>query len=216
MKTDVAIAKILLELGAVTLQPDQPFRYTSGILSPIYTDNRVLISYPAERKKIAKALNTLARQHYQRIEAIAGTATAGITWSAWLAENMNIPMVYVRGKAKEHGQKNQIEGVLAPGAKTLIVDDLISTGGSALNTVAAIRKAGGQPLAVVAIFTYGMASAKASFSDAGVPLHALTTFDVLTDTAVRLGMIGAAAQSEVLAWAENPTDWAKTRKGHDG
>lgn len=209
MKTEVAIAKILLDLGAVTLRPDEPFRYSSGILSPIYTDNRVLISHPVERKKISQALETLARANYQPIDAVAGTATAGISWAAWMAAHMNVPMSYVRSKAKGHGQRNQVEGVITPGARTIVLEDLVSTGASALASVAALREAGAQPLAVVAIFTYNMESAAAAFQEAGVPLHTLTNFRTLTDTAVRTGVLSDESQQKVLEWAADPAGWGQ-------
>ncbi len=203
------IAKILLEVDAVTLRPDEPFRYTSGILSPIYTDNRVLISHPEARKAVAKALEGLARETHPKIEVVAGTATAGIAWAAWLGAGMNIPMVYVRGKAKDHGQKNQIEGVLPPGSKTLVIEDLISTGGSALGAAQAVREAGGEPLGVVAIFTYGMGQAVDGFREAGIPLSTLTNFEALTEAAEQLGQLTPESKERVLEWAKDPAGWGK-------
>lgn len=216
MKSDVQVAKMLLELGVVSLRPDDPFRYTSGILSPIYTDLRVLISHPAERKKICELLEQLARANYRQIEAVAGTSTAGIPWAAWLAaSSFNVPMVYVRDRAKRHGQKNQIEGILKPGAKTLVVDDLISTGGSALGSVHAVRRAGAQPLAVVAIFTYQMKTSVEAFRKAQTPLHTLTNFPTLVDVAGRLGKLTKGSQEKVLEWAQDPPAWGK-KMGFDG
>lgn len=209
MSNDVAIAKMLLKVGAVTLRPADPFRYTSGILSPIYTDNRVLISHPTERKKIAQALEALVRANYHSVDAVAGTATAGIAWSAWLAAQFNIPMVYVRDRAKRHGQKNQIEGVLQPGSKTIVIDDLISTGGSALGSVQAVRRAGATPLAAFAIFTYEMEASHEAFKKAGVPLYSLTNFLVLTDVAERQGLLTAESHEQVLKWAADPVGWGK-------
>lgn len=209
MKRDVAIAKLLLEAEAVTLKPDDPFRYTSGILSPIYTDNRVLISFPDIRKKISIAMEELARANYQNIEAVAGTATAGIPWAAWVAAGMNLPMVYVRGKAKRHGHKNQIEGILGAGKRTLVMEDLISTGGSAIGAAAAIRKSGAEPLAVIAIMTYQMEVSQNAFSEANLPLHTLTNFRTLTEVAVREGRISAGSHEKVLEWAADPQGWGK-------
>ncbi len=204
-----SIAKLLLEVNAVTLKPDDPFRYTSGILSPIYTDNRVIISHPAARKTVSKALEALARGTYPKIDVVAGTSTAGIPWAAWIAASLNVPMVYVRAKAKRHGQKSQIEGVLTPGSKTLVVEDLITTGGSALGTVQAIRKAGGEPLGVVAIFTYQMRKAVDAFREAGVSLSTLTNFPTLTETAEQLGQLTSESKERVLEWAADPAGWAK-------
>lgn len=209
MTTDTFIAKLLLKLEAVNLRPDEPFRYTSGILSPIYTDNRVLISYPEERSQIVKALQEIIQVNYPAVELVAGTSTAGIPWAAWLASALDIPMVYVRDKAKSHGRQNQVEGVLKPGQQTIIVDDLISTGGSALGSVEAIRTAGAEPLAVVALFTYNMAKAVAAFEQAKVPLHALTNFRTLVDTAVQDGLLSEDSQAKVLEWAADPAGWGK-------
>lgn len=209
MTTDAAIAEILLERGATTLRPDEPFRYTSGILSPIYNDLRVLLSYPDERKKIAKLLEKQARENFKKIDSIAGTATAGIPWAAWLAASMNVPMVYVRHRAKRHGQKNQIEGVLEPGSKTLVVEDLVSTGQSALGSVHAIRRAGSEPLGVVGIFTYQMEEAVTAFKKARMPLYTLTNFRTLVNVAERKGQISSESRDKVLEWAADPAGWGK-------
>lgn len=203
------IAKIMLEAEVATFRPDEPFRYTSGILSPIYLDNRVLISHPEHRKAVAIALEGLARKTFPKIEVLAGTATAGIPWAAWLAEKMNLPMVYVRGQAKRHGQKNQIEGVLPPGSRTLVIEDLISTGKSALGAVQAIRRAGGEPLGVVAIYTYEMDAAEDGFREAGVPLATLTNFRILTDEAEQRGQLTRDSKQRVLDWSKDPAGWGK-------
>jgi orotate phosphoribosyltransferase len=201
------IASLLLERSAVTLRPEEPFRYSSGILSPIYTDNRVLISYPDARDKIVTALVESATQ-FGELDAVAGTATAGIPWAAWIADRLELPMVYVRSKAKSHGQQNQIEGTLGEGAKTLIIEDLVSTGGSCLNAVAAVREAGAVPVGVAAIFTYGMQSALDGFTAADVPLKTLTDFKTLVEAAANQGTLDADAQAKVLEWAEDPSGWA--------
>lgn len=214
MTTDTSIAKVLLESGVATFKPDEPFRYTTGILSPVYMDHRVLISQPENRKKIATALEDLARSNFSHIEVLAGTATAGIPWAAWISSHMNIPMVYVRGEAKKHGQKKQVEGVLAPGSKTVIVEDLISTGASSIVSVNAVREAGGQPLGVAGIFTYGLPSATTAYKEADTPLHTLTNFSTLVDVAIQQGMLSAESQEQVLAWAEDPTGWG-AKMGHE-
>lgn len=203
------IAKIMLEAEVATFRPDEPFRYTSGILSPIYLDNRVLISYPKHRKAISIALEELGRKTFPQIDVLAGTATAGIPWAAWVAEKMNLPMVYVRDKAKRHGQKNQIEGVLPSGSRTLVVEDLISTGQSALGSVQAIRRAGSEPLGVVAIYSYEMEASAKGFRKEGVPLATLTNFRVLTDEAERQGQLTEASKGRVLEWAKDPAGWGK-------
>lgn len=207
--TEIAIAKMLLEVGAVVIRPDEPFRYTSGMLSPIYVDNRVLISYPDIRKRIAQAMADMIREHFRGVEAIAGTSTAGIAWAAWISAYFNIPMVYVRDRSKRHGQKNQIEGVLKASAQTIVTEDLITTGGSALNSVQAVRKAGATPLAVVAIFTYGTEAASEAFKKAGVSLYTLTNFATMVDTAGRQGLITTDSQDRVLDWATDPGGWGQ-------
>lgn len=209
MKSDQVIAEILLERGATSLKPDEPFRYTSGILSPIYNDLRVLLSYPDDRKKISALMEKQARENFKGIDAIAGTATAGIPWAAWLASSMNLPMVYVRQRAKRHGQKNQIEGVLKPGSKTLVVEDLISTGQSALGSVHAVRRAGSEPLGVVGIFTYQMEAAVKDFKKAQTPLYTLTNFRTLVNVAERKGQLSSESREKVLQWAANPAGWGK-------
>jgi orotate phosphoribosyltransferase len=209
MTIDTTIAKLLLESGVATFKPDEPFRFTTGILSPVYMDHRVLISQPDNRKKVATALEELAHQNYQHIEVLAGTSTAGIPWAAWISAHMNIPMVYVRGEAKKHGKKKQVEGVLTPGSKTVIVEDLISTGVSSINSVNAIREAGGQTLGVIGIFSYGLESSVKAYREADVSLHTLTNFRTLVDVATQQGMISPESQEQVFAWAENPAGWGK-------
>ncbi len=212
---DVTIAKILLDSDAVSFRADEPYRYSSGLLSPIYTDNRVLISHPDQRKVIAKAFSELLSANYRNIQCVAGTSTAGIPWAAWLAEKLNLPMIYVRDRAKRHGQKNQISGVLKPGSHTIIVEDLISTGQSALNAAAAVRRAGGIPLAVLAIFTYQMQVAADNFKQAGIPLHTLTNFRTLTDEALRQGILTSESSKSVLQWAEDPKAWSSMMEQHE-
>jgi orotate phosphoribosyltransferase len=209
MRTDTAVAKILLERGATALRPDQPFRYSSGILSPIYNDLRVLMSYPDDRKKILALLSEVARSNYRRLDAVAGTATAGIPWASWLAAEFNLPMTYVRDKPKQHGQQNQIEGVVEPGSRTLVVEDLVSTGQSVLGTVETIRQAGAEPVGIVGIFTYQMESSVTAFKAAGIALHTLTNFRTLVDMAVKLGRLTAESQEKVLDWATDPAGWGK-------
>lgn len=212
MNTDVAVAKTLLQAGVATFRTDEPFRLTSGLLSPVYLDHRVLISQPVERKKIAQALEALIRANYTSIDAVAGTAMGGIPWTAWIASQFNIPMVYVRDRAKRHGQKNRVEGVLAPGANAILIADLVLTGSSVLNCLGAIHRVGANPLAVFGIFTSGTRVAAEGFAEAGVPLHTLTNLSTLIDTAARSGVIGADTQSIVLEWAADPAGWSKKRE----
>ena len=201
------IAQLLLDQHAVALQPDDPFRYSSGILSPIYTDNRILISHPDARATVTAGL-VAAASEFGEVGAVAGTATAGIPWAAWIADQLKLPMVYVRSKAKSHGRQNQIEGRLADGVRTLIVEDLVSTGGSCLNAVEAVREAGAEPVGVVAIFTYGMQRATTGFAAAGVPLITLTDFPNLVEAAANRGTISREDKTKVLEWADDPAGWA--------
>lgn len=201
------IARLLLDQQAVALQPTDPFRYSSGILSPIYTDNRILISSPEARTTVTAGLVEAASE-FGEIEAVAGTATAGIPWAAWITEQLGLPMVYVRSKAKSHGRQNQIEGKLGERSRTLIVEDLVSTGGSCLNAVEAVREAGAEPVGVVAIFTYGMQSAEEGFAKAGVPLATLTDFPALVEAAAASGAISTDDKTKVLEWADDPAGWA--------
>jgi orotate phosphoribosyltransferase len=209
MKNDAMIAEILLERGATTIQADEPFKYSSGMLAPIYNDLRVLISHPEDRKKISKQLEKLGRENFKKIDMIAATATGAIPWGSWIAASLNVPLVYVRPRAKRHGQKNLIEGVLKPGSKTLIIEDLITTGGSALNSVHAVRKAGGEALGVVGIFTYQMKTAVKAFKKDDVPLYTLTNFRTLVSVAARKGQLSVESQDKVLEWAADPEGWGK-------
>ena len=154
MNTETRIAKHLLEVKAVTLSVNEPYTWASGLKSPIYCDNRVTLSYPSVRKDIALALVELIRKHYLNVEVIAGTATAGIPQACWVADIMNLPMVYIRSKAKDHGKGNQIEGVIHQNQKMVIIEDLISTGGSVLDACDAAKNEGADVLGVAAIFTY--------------------------------------------------------------
>lgn len=170
--TDTAaqIAENLLEIGAVALRPHQPFTWTSGIKSPIYCDNRLTMSYPAIRDLIAESFAALIREAYPEAEVIAGTATAGIPHAAFAAQKLGLPMAYIRDKAKGHGKENQIEGLIKPGQKVVVIEDLISTGGSSLKAALAVREAGAEPLAVLAIFSYQLDKAVSAFAEAGIPL----------------------------------------------
>lgn len=148
------IAAYLLQIEAVALRPKQPFTWTSGLKSPIYCDNRLTMSYPEVRDYIAESFAAIIRSQFPETEAISGTATAGIPHAAWVAEKLNLPMSYVRDKAKGHGKENQIEGLIKPGQKVIVIEDLISTGGSSIKAAQAVAQAGAQPLAVLAIFSY--------------------------------------------------------------
>lgn len=175
-------ARLLLEHKAVLLQPNDPFTWASGIESPIYTDNRQLLSYPNARREVITGLVQLIKTHYPTVTAIAGTATAGIPHAAWISEQMNLPMIYIRGKAKDHGRKTQIEGHLNTDDQLVVVDDLISTGGSVLEA-ASVAAEKANVLGVVSIFTYDFQSAADNFRKAGLTYHSLSDYPTLVRAA---------------------------------
>lgn len=170
------IAEELLRIGAVKIRPHEPFRWSSGWLSPIYCDNRLTLSYPSLRSEIKQGLVALIREHFPGVEGIAGVATAGIPQGALVADALNLPFCYVRSKPKEHGMGNQIEGRFDEGQAIVVVEDLISTGGSSLKAVEALRAAGARVLGVVAVVTYGFEHAREAFEHAGIPYYTLTDY----------------------------------------
>lgn len=177
------VAKALLDIHAVTLNPDQPFTWASGLKSPIYTDNRLTISYPEVRQAIFNGMVEQIKLHFSAADVIAGTATAGIPHAAWVAQNMELPMIYVRTKPKDHGQGKQIEGVLKEGQKVVVIDDLISTGGSVLNAVRAVNNAGGKVIGVVSVFTYDLPAAEQNFMANGLKYYSVTDYMTLIKVA---------------------------------
>ncbi|MED3906980.1 orotate phosphoribosyltransferase [Geobacillus thermodenitrificans] len=207
MKHDIA-AK-LLQIGAVALQPSEPFTWSSGLKSPIYCDNRLTLAYPEVRRMIADGLADLIRTHFPEAVLIAGTATAGIPHAAWVSERLDLPMCYVRSQAKAHGKGKQIEGKAEVGQRVVVIEDLISTGGSSLNAVRALKEAGCDVLGVAAIFTYGLEKAKQAFAEANVPAYTLTDYDTLIETAVRLGAVSEHDLATLRQWRENPEEWGK-------
>ncbi|WP_028398947.1 orotate phosphoribosyltransferase [Ectobacillus panaciterrae] len=202
------IASHLLDIGAVFLQPNEPFTWSSGIKSPIYCDNRLTLSYPNVRKEIAKGLQTLIEEHFPEAEVIAGTATAGIAHAAWVSDLMNKPMCYVRSKAKGHGKGNQIEGKVTEGQKVVVVEDLISTGGSAITCVEALREAGCEVLGIVSIFTYELESGNKKLADAKVVSFSLSDYSSLVETAAEKGVISKEDMNKLQEWRKNPADEA--------
>ena len=189
--------ELLLEVGAVKLRldPDEWFTWTSGRRAPIYCDNRVLISYPEARGQIADALADTVRTHHADAEVVAATATAGIPHAAWVAERLDLPMVYVRGSAKGHGTQKRVEGRELQGERVVLVEDLLSTGASALSAIEALQEEGGKVIGVQAIFSYGFAEAGEALERLGLPWHALADFDVLLaamdlDAATRQALLG--------------------------
>jgi orotate phosphoribosyltransferase len=203
------IAEQLLEINAVALKPTDPFTWTSGMRSPIYCDNRLTLSYPAVRREIAAGLKKLILEQFPEAEVIAGTATAGIPHAAWVSELMGLPMCYVRSKAKEHGKGNQIEGKAEKGQKVVVVEDLISTGGSVITAVQALREAGCEVLGAVSIFTYGLEKGKELLQQANIQTESLTNFAALVEAAINKGYISQDDQESLLAWSKDPSAWSK-------
>ena len=196
------IAQQLLSIGAVELRPNDPFTWASGVKSPIYCDNRLTMSYPAVRKAIADALAETIRREYPDAQVIAGTATAGIPHAAWVAERLDLPMVYVRSKPKGHGQSNLIEGKILPGQKAVVIEDLISKGGSVLQAAQALQDAGFEVAGIAAIFTYGLPQAEQAIQEAGFTFHTLTDFPALVEQAGESGAIAAADLPMLSEWHE--------------
>lgn len=201
------VAKILLDLNAVSLNAKKPFKYASGILSPVYTDCRVLMAYPEKRKQIRDFYIDAINKSGVKYDVIAGTATAGIPHASWIADKLNLPMVYVRGKMKDHGKENLMEGIIKKGQKAIIIEDLISTGESAINSVNAVRAAGGVVTAVFAIITYGMKPAEENFKQNSLKLISLTTFKDILDKAEESRQISKDEKGIILSWIKNPTYW---------
>lgn len=203
------IASHLLRIQAVALRPQQPFTWTSGIKSPIYCDNRLTMSYPEVRELIADSFAALIREQYPETEVIAGTATAGIPHAAWVAQKLNLPMAYVRDKAKGHGKENQIEGRISAGQKVMVIEDLISTGGSSIKAAQVVAQAGAQPLAVLAIFSYQLDKATQAFEEAGVKLQSLSNYTALTEVALREGTIQEEEMELLRSWRQDPASFGK-------
>lgn len=190
------IAKDLLKIQAVKLSPNEPFTWASGIKSPIYCDNRLTISYPKIRTAIAKGIAELISERYPKVEVIAGTATAGIPHAAWIAAELDLPLVYVRSKPKDHGRGKQIEGVLHPGAKTVVIDDLLSTGGSVLKAVKAAQNEGADVLGVGAIFSYQLQAIVDNFRQADLSYFTLTNYSELLEAAVETNYISTTERAD--------------------
>ncbi|WP_019909363.1 orotate phosphoribosyltransferase [Paenibacillus sp. HW567] len=201
------VARYLLKIGAVALRPQDPFTWTSGIKSPIYCDNRLTLSFPEVRSYIADAFVETIAGTYPEAEVIAGTATAGIPHAAWVADKLNLPMAYIRDKAKGHGKQNQIEGLIKPGQKVIVIEDLISTGGSSIKAAQAVQEAGGIPLVVLAIFSYELDRATEAFAAAGVPLQTLSNYTTLIDVALAQGTIADSDVELLQAWRKDPASF---------
>ena len=208
------IAKGLLSIGAVFLRPDEPFTWASGIKSPIYCDNRLTLTAPEVRIKVEEGLAETIREHYPECEVLMGTSTAGIAHAAITGHIMGLPMGYVRGSAKDHGRTNQIEGKLEKGQKVVVIEDLISTAGSVLDTVKALREAGAEVLGIASIFTYGMAKGKERMAAADIQNISLCDLDTLVEVAAEEGYIKKEDVERLIAFRDNPSDegWMKVDK----
>lgn len=203
------LALDLLSINAVILRPKNPFTWASGWNSPIYCDNRLTLRHPKLRKKISKAFVSVINSEFPDVDVITGTATAGIPHAAWVSQSLDKPLAYVRASAKAYGLGNQIEGGVEKGESTVIVEDLISTGGSAMSVVEALKFIGANVSGVMSIFTYGFDNANKRFETAGVPLFSLTDYSTLIDVAVKEGYIRQEDLELLNAWRKNPERWPK-------
>lgn len=201
------IARDLLKIKAVYLKPEEPFTWASGIKSPIYTDNRVTLAYPETRTLIENGFVEKIRAEFPDVEVIAGTATAGIPHGAIIADKMNLPFAYIRSKPKDHGAGNQIEGRVAPGQKMVVIEDLISTGGSVLDAIAAAKREGADVVGAAAIFTYELPKADKNFADAGVKLVTLSNYTELIHLAEQEGYINAEGLTLLKKFKDNQENW---------
>ena len=201
------IAKDLLKIKAVKLSPNKPFTWASGIKSPIYCDNRLTISYPEIRKQIAQGLAAQIKAEFPDVEVIGGVATAGIPHAAWVADELGLPLIYVRSKPKDHGRGKQIEGVLPAHAKTVLIDDLLSTGGSVLKAVQAAQNEGADVIGVGAIFSYQLPAVSANFKQVGLSFTTLTNYSELLEAATEENYIAADQLETLKKWRQAPEKW---------
>ncbi len=201
------VAEILLKVNAVMLRTKPPFRWASGILSPVYTDNRILMSYPRQREFIVNSLLKMIRQNKIKFDGFAATATAGIPWAAWLSQKLKKPMVYVRSESKDHGRENLVEGKIEEGKSYVVVEDLISTGSSSLNTINAVRGKNGVVEHCISIFTYELEKAAVNFQNANVKLLALTNFTSFVKTALKQKYITKVELNHIMDWKKHPEGW---------
>ncbi|MFM7496672.1 MAG: orotate phosphoribosyltransferase [Bacteroidota bacterium] len=206
-ETALAIAKILLETKAVQISPTQPFRWASGWLSPIYCDNRVTLSYPAHRTFIRQQLAHRISSEWGRCDLITGVATAGIPQGVLVAEQLGLPFAYVRTKAKDHGTKSLVEGRVEPGSRTVLIEDLISTGSSSLQAAETLRQAGCEVLGVLSVFTYGFPVAARRFEEAGFRLLSLCSYSELLESAVDNFYLSAEELNSLESWRNQPETW---------
>ncbi|MCS6933837.1 MAG: orotate phosphoribosyltransferase [Chitinophagales bacterium] len=203
------VAEYLLEIKAVVLRPEEPFTWASGLKSPIYCDNRKTLSHPRVRNFIKTSMADIISEEYRQTEVIAGVATAGIPHGVLAADVLNKPFVYVREKPKTHGMTNQIEGELGPGKRVLVIEDLISTGGSSLKAVSALREAGAEVIGLGAVFTYGFPAAEKAFAEAACPFFTLCDFATLLDVAAKLDYIKHNEVEPLMGWYKDPEAWSR-------
>lgn len=207
MTNEKAVAEKLLQINAIKLSPQQPFTWASGWKSPIYCDNRRVLSFPYARDFVKSEMSSVIFEQYPDAGLLAGVATAGIAWGAMAADQLKLPYIYVRPKPKEHGLGNQVEGFYEPGQKVVVIEDLISTGKSSLQVVEVLKAAGLEILGMVSIFNYGFPVAKTAFENAGVPFISLTNYPTLIELAIEKGMVTAEQQESLLAWQGDPAGW---------
>ena len=207
MTNEKAVAARLLQVEAIKLSPNKPYTWASGWKSPIYCDNRRVLSFPYDRDFIKSELCSVIFEKFPEATAIAGVATAGIAWGAMAADQLKLPFLYVRPKPKEHGLGNQIEGAVEKGQKILIIEDLISTGKSSLQVCDVLKEAGVEILGMVSIFNYGFSQAADAFESAGIKLISLTNYGVLIDLALQNNMVNQKELEMLLSWRENPSEW---------
>ena len=209
MTNEKTVAEKLLQVNAIKLSPKEPFTWASGWKSPIYCDNRKVLGYPYVRDFIKSEMCNVIFEQFPDAELLAGVATAGIAWGAMSADQLKLPYIYVRPKPKEHGMGNQIEGYYEKGMKTIIIEDLISTGKSSLQVVDVVKAAGLDVIGMVSIFTYGFSVAEKACADAGVKSISLTNYPTLIELAIEKGSIDPADQKTLLNWSQNPSEWGR-------
>lgn len=201
------LAAQLLDINAVILRPKEPFTWASGWNSPIYCDNRLTLLYPEIRKKIAIKFSEIITTEFPEVEVITGTATAGIPHAAWVSDILNKPMAYVRSKRKSYGMGNQIEGGVAKGQATVVLEDLVSTGGSAISVIDALQFVGADVRAIISIFNYGFDTSRENFEKVNVPVFNLTDYSTLVDVAVEKGFVTSEDLEHLASWRKNPDTW---------
>lgn len=208
-KIQVEVANMLLQINTIKVQPSNPFTWASGWKAPIYCDNRKILSFPEARGFIRDKFAEIIRLKYPEVEVIAGVATGAIAHGVLVAELLNLPFVYVRSAPKGHGLENLIEGDLKPGQKVVVIEDLVSTGGSSLKAAQAVKEYGAEVLGMVAIFSYGLQQASENFAKAGLQLTTLSQYDVLIKAAIENGEIRESDLHKLMQWREDPANWGK-------